>query len=181
MKKPLLFLLLISGSILQAQDTKIKWISFEQAIELNEVTPKKFLIDVYTDWCGWCKRMDATTFTNPVIVNYINEYYWPIKLNAERKDTVVLGDQLFVNENPSGKRNPHQLAVALLNGKMSYPSIVYLDENVELLQAVGGYHDAVGIEPIIKYFGENAYRKTPWEEYTKNFDSALPKVAAENR
>ena len=181
MKKNILFLLLISSCLLNAQNAKIEWISFEKAIELNEKNPKKFLIDVYTDWCGWCKRMDATTFTNPVIVDYINKNYWAIKLNAERKDTVILGDQLFVNENPSGKRNPHQLAVALLNGKMSYPSIVYLDEKVELLQAVGGYHDAAGIEPIIKYFGENAYHETPWEEYTKNFDSALAKAAAENR
>lgn len=178
MKRNILILLILTTSAISAQNQKINWISFEKAIELNEQEPKKFLIDVYTDWCGWCKRMDATTFSNPVIVDYINKNYWAIKLDAERKDTVKLGEQLFVNENPTGKRNPHQLAVALLNGKMSYPSIVYLDENVELLQAVGGYHDAVGIEPILKYFAENAYRETPWEEYTSSFDSALPKAAA---
>ncbi|MEQ8624076.1 MAG: DUF255 domain-containing protein [Vicingaceae bacterium] len=177
MKRNILILFLISTISLSAQNQKIEWISFEKAIELNEQEPKKFLIDVYTDWCGWCKRMDATTFSNPVIIDYINKNYWAIKLDAERKDTVKLGEQLFVNENPNGRRSPHQLAVALLNGKMSYPSIVYLDENVELLQAVGGYHDAEGIEPILKYFGENAYRKTSWEDYTSSFDSDL-KIAA---
>lgn len=179
MKKNLLIVLLVTACTVSAQNQKINWISFEKAIELNEQEPKKFMIDVYTDWCGWCKRMDATTFNNPVIVDYINKNYWAIKLDAERKDTVKLGDQLFVNENPDRKRNPHQLAVALLNGKMSYPSIVYLDENVELLQAVNGYHDPVGIEPILKYFGENAYREVPWDEYTKNFESDLPRAAAE--
>ncbi len=173
MNKLLFILLITSFSFVNAQKSKIEWISFEEAIELNEETPKKFFIDIYTDWCGWCKRMDATTFSNPIIVAYINKHYWAIKLNAERKDTVILGEQLFINEKPEQRRYPHQLAVALLNGKMSYPSIVYLDENVELLQALGGYQDPISIEPIIKYFGENAYQSVPWEEYNKSFKGEI--------
>jgi thioredoxin-related protein len=170
-------ILLLVASILilsngKAQQNEIQWLSFEEAILMNEKEPKKFLIDIYTSWCGWCKKMDATTFKDPLIVSYIQEHYWAVKLNAERKDTVLLGQQMFINENPGGKRHPHQLAVALLNGKMSYPSIVYLDENVEMLSPVPGYHDARGIEPILKYFGENAYKNASWEEYQKNFNSS---------
>lgn len=165
--------LCLTFSVLAQEKEKIQWISFEEAIEKNETTPKKFLIDVYTSWCGWCKKMDATTFSHPKIAAYINENYWPVKLNAERKDTIVLGDQQFVNENPNKKRNAHQLAVALLNGKMSYPSIVYLDEKVELLQAVPGYYDAKSIEPILYFFGEDTYKNQSWEEYQKIFSSAI--------
>ena len=175
MKKRLLYLLFfVFTSSLVAQNTvKINWISFEEAIERNETVPKKFLIDVYTKWCGWCKRLNATTFKNPVIVAYINEYYWPVKLDAERTDTVKLGDQIFVNENTDRRRGAHQLAIALLNGKMSYPSIVYLDENVELLQAVPGYYDAKGIEPIILFFGRDIYKQTSWEDFKAGFVSSL--------
>ena len=28
-------------------------------------TGKIVMIDVYTDWCGWCKRMDRDTYANP--------------------------------------------------------------------------------------------------------------------
>ena len=129
---PLLFCVLL-GLSSAAQKDSIEWLSFEEAVKRNEKEPKKFIVDVYTDWCGWCKKMDANTFTNPVIIKYINENYWAVKLNAERKDTVVLGQQTFINENLTQRRGPHQLAVALLNGKMTYPSIVYLDENVELM------------------------------------------------
>jgi len=166
-------LTLVSFGILAQDKNKINWISFEEAVERNEKTPKKFLIDVYTDWCGWCKKMDQTTFKNPVIIEYINEYFWAIKLNAERTDTVILGEQVFVNENPNRRRSAHQLAIALLDGKMSYPSIVYLDENVELLQAVPGYYDAKSIEPILNFFGEDIYKRRSWEEFKDVFSSNL--------
>ncbi|MFT6166187.1 MAG: thioredoxin-related protein [Vicingaceae bacterium] len=170
---PLLFCIVI-GLSSSAQEDKIEWLSFEEALARNEKEPKKFIVDVYTDWCGWCKKMDANTFTNPVIIKYITDNYWAVKLNAERKDTVILGQQVFINENLTQRRGPHQLAVALLNGKMTYPSIVYLDENVELMHpAIAGYQDPKSLEEIIKYFGEGAYQSIPWDKYVKEFESAI--------
>lgn len=157
-----------------AQQEKIEWISFEEAVERNKTNPKKILVDVYTEWCGWCKKMDANTFTNPVIIKYIQNNYWAVKLNAERKDSILLGDQLFVNENISGRRGAHQLAIALLNGKMTYPSMVYLDEKVELMHpAIAGYQDPNNLEKIIKYFGENAHESIPWNKYQTDFKSEI--------
>ena len=77
---------------------KIHWISFDEAIKLNSGYPKKkILIDVYTDWCGWCKKMDAVTFSNPVIASYINEHYWAVKLNAEGYDTIIYNGVTYTN------------------------------------------------------------------------------------
>ncbi len=173
MKKLLLLGLLVESLLLTAQEEKIKWISFEEAVEANETNPKKFIVDVYTNWCGWCKRMDASTFKNPVVVQYINKYFHAVKLNAERMDTIILGEQMFVNEGGRGKRSPHQLAIALLNGKMSYPTIVYLDENVDMIQPLAGYQDAKAIEPVLKYFGENAYKTLDWQSFQKEFVSLI--------
>lgn len=177
MKKILLIISLFIGfnSIAQTEATekKIEWLSFEEAIARNEKEPKKFIIDVWTTWCGWCKKMDASTFTNPVIVDIISEHYYAVKLNAERKDTMILGGQQYVNEFPDRNRYPHQVAIALLDGKLSYPSIVYLDENVNKIQSIAGFQDAKGIEPILVFFAENEYQKTNWTEFQKNFQSKL--------
>lgn len=153
-------------------NSEVNWVSFEEAIELNKKESKKILVDVYTNWCGWCKKMEATTYKDPAIVDYINKNYYAVKLNAERKDTVKLGEQIFVNKNPEGKRSPHDLAISLLNGKMGYPSTVLLDENVQLLNPpISGYLDASSIEPILHYFGDNVYSKkeVSWEDYQKTF------------
>lgn len=152
---------------------EIQWMSFEEAVEKNKTEPKKFIIDVWTSWCGWCKKMDASTFKNPVIVELINENYHPVKLDAERTDSVLVNGQWFINEFPERRRNPHQLAISLLQGKLSYPSIVYLDENVNMLQPIAGYQDAKSIEPILRFFADDSYKNTSWQEFQKNFKSQL--------
>ena len=68
------FILLVSlNSTGQAQE--INWISFEEAIAKNKSAPKNILIDVYTDWCGYCKKMDRETYENEVIISIINENF----------------------------------------------------------------------------------------------------------
>ena len=152
------------------ESPKINWMTFEQAVEASKKVPRKIFIDVYTDWCGWCKRMDATTFSHPEIVTYMNEKYYAVKLDAEMKDTVVFKDHTFVNPNPAGKRSSHQLAVSLLEGKMSYPTTVYLDENVNLLtSALPGYLTPAALEPILKFYGGDHHKTISWEDFQKSF------------
>lgn len=162
--------LLLFSIVGYSQKEKIKWYSFEEAIELNKKAPKKVFIDMYTDWCGWCKKMDAATFSDYEVAEYMNEHFYCVKFDAERSDTVNYGGQDFVNPNPGVRRSSHQLAVALLQGKMSYPSYIFLNEKMELLTIVPGYMDVLKFEPIIKYFGENFYLKQKdWAEYMKTF------------
>jgi thioredoxin-related protein len=172
MKKQILlgFMLLVFGCMLTAQETaKVKWYTANEAFELQRKQPKKILIDIYTDWCGWCKRMDAATFANPQVVEYLNKYYYCVKFNAEGKESVTLGEQTFVNDGQYGKS--HQFAVAVLNGKMSYPSIAYFDEKAQLLTAVAGYLTPEQIMPILAFFGENGYKTKDYQtfhtEYSK--------------
>ncbi|MBL7925852.1 MAG: DUF255 domain-containing protein [Bacteroidia bacterium] len=133
---------------------KIKWLTFEQAIAANEKAPKKIFIDIYTDWCGWCKKMDASTFMNDEVANYMNTYYYAVKYNAESKDTVVYKGHNFVYV-PERKANA--LALSLLNEKMSYPTFVVMDEKVQLLSPIPGYQTPEQLMPILKYFGSNIY------------------------
>ena len=152
-----------------SKQDKIKWYSFEEAYSLNKKKPRKIFIDVYTDWCGWCKKMDAETFAHPVIVKYMNKEFYCVKLDAERKDTIIIDGVTFVNPNPTGRRSSHQLAVELLKGKMSYPSYVFLNEKSQWLTVIPGYQQAKEFESLIHYFGDNAYEKTPWEDYKGTF------------
>lgn len=146
----------------------VKWYTFEEAVELNSQNPKKIFIDVYTDWCSWCKVMDEKTFSHPEIADYLNENYYPVKFNAESTEPVHFANTVFEN-NGKGRRSMHDLAVALLQGKMSFPSVAYLDENNQLLTAVPGYLTPVQIEPILVFFGEDHYKGKNWEEFQKTF------------
>jgi len=167
----LTFLLLITY-VGFGQEIKVKWYSLEEAMELNKKDQKKIFIDVYTDWCGWCKKMDAATFSNPTIAQILNTEYYAVKFNAETRDTITFGGKQFINEGANG-RSPHQLAIALLQGRMSYPSVAYLNEQNQLLTAVPGYMTPEGIEPILRFFADDAYKNLSFEDYTKQFVSKV--------
>ena len=157
----------------EEEGEKIKWHTFQEAVELSKKEKKKVFIDVYTQWCGWCKVMEKNTFTNPVIAKYVNEKYYAVRLDAEMKDTVVFNNYSFVNPNPSVPRSTHQLASSLLSNKLSYPTTVYLDENFNMLTQVPGYLQPNQLEPILKYFGDNVYPTVKWDDYQKNFKSEI--------
>ncbi|MBR6439510.1 MAG: DUF255 domain-containing protein [Bacteroidales bacterium] len=147
---------------------KINWMTFQEAVKLNETTPKKIFIDVFTDWCGWCKRMDQTTFINKDVVEYMNENYYAVKLDAEMSDTIVFSGYTFVNEGGmNGRKGTHQLAAALLQGRLSYPSYVFMDEHNQLLTVAPGYMEANDFLPILKYFGTDAYLTEKYQDYIK--------------
>jgi thioredoxin-related protein len=172
------FSLLVLGTSAQPSKTEknslIKWYTFEEAIKLNEKTPRKIIVDVYTDWCSWCKVMDEKTFSNTVIADYINKNYYPVKFNAESKEPITFKGTKFENKG-EGRRATHDLAIALLQGKMSYPSIAYLDESNQLLTAVPGYLTPDQIEPILVFFGENHFKTKKWEEFSVGFKGKVVK------
>lgn len=168
MKKLALIVGVLCTTLALAQE-KIQWMSIEDAYELTltEENPKKIFIDVYTDWCGWCKRMDKATFQNEEVATYMNEHYYNVKFDAEQKESVeILGNTFkFV---PQGNRGYHELAAALLNGKMSYPTVVFLNRKFEMLSPVPGYQESLAFMNIAKYFGDNIYLETSWQDYSGN-------------
>jgi thioredoxin-related protein len=179
MKKTLLFTLCLTLSMMGFSQQRslippVRWFSFEDALTLNAeraalgLPTKKIFVDVYTDWCGWCKRMDMNTFSHPVIAEMLNSNWIPVKLNAERRDTVNINGQIFVNES-TGPRGAHQLAIVLLDGKMGYPSIALIDEMGRPIQVLPGYKSPQQLEMLLAFFSSNAYRSTEWEEFQKTF------------
>ncbi len=154
----LIVVLFSYGLKAQAVNT-INWLTIEEAQEAMKTQPKKVFIDLYTDWCGWCKRMDATTFQDPNVVQFMNQYFYAVKFNAERKDTVRFNNFDFYNLNPAGKRGTHLFAYSLLDGQMSYPSYAILDENLSRIHVVPGYKQAAPFASILLFFGTNQYQQ----------------------
>lgn len=158
----------ISFTAIQAQEkAEIKWLSWDEAQAKMAEEPKTVFVDMYTSWCGWCKRMDATTFQDDKIINYINENYYAVKFNAEQKETITYQgfEFKFVN---SGRRGYHQLAHSMLNGRMGYPAFVYFNQEMERIMISPGYKKPEQIIHELEFAVSGKYRDMSLDEYKKS-------------
>ncbi len=148
----------------KATDDKIQWMSWDEAIKANEKTKKKFFIDFYTDWCGWCKRMDSTTFSDPAVAKYMNENFYNVKFNAEQKQDVVFQGTTFKWQ-AGGRNGVHMLAYELLDGRLGYPSYVYLTPTYERILISPGFKPVPDLQKELKFVAEDHYSSTTWEQF----------------
>lgn len=152
----------IFPTLSQEKKSKIEWLTFEQAMQKNKSNPKKIFIDLYTGWCGWCKKMDASTFEDSKIAAYMNQHYYCVKLDAETKDTLTFKNKKYFYRSDF---KANELAVYLLNGQMSYPTAVYLEDDLDIITPVAGYQTSDQLLPILTYFAEDIYLNKTWEQY----------------
>jgi len=157
-------------STIQTDAPVISWMSFEEAMKAVKIEERKILISVHTEWCGWCKHMDKTTFQNPDIVKFINQKFYAVKLDAERKTDITTPEKVYKYIKGVGKeRGYHELAAALTMGRLTLPSTVFLDESLQVLQPISGYKDSKTFEMIMTYYGDNHYKSTPYTLYQKSY------------
>ena len=146
-------------------DDKINWMSWEEAMAANKVEPRKIFVDIYTDWCGWCKKMDSTTFVDSEVITEMNESFYAVKFDAEQKEDITFNDAVF-SFVKNGRRGAHQLAYALVDGRMSYPSFVLLDENFNRVMLAPGYQTPDKLMPQLQYTSTEAYKTQNFQEFT---------------
>lgn len=150
----------------------MKWYGINEAFELAKDKPRPILLDVYTNWNSWCDYMMKTTFANKTIADYINANFYAARLNAETLDTIDFQGKKYFNRN-IGRRSANDLAIKLLDGNLTYPSIILFGENGERLVA-SGYKEHKDIEPYLVYFAEKLHTKTSIDSFIIDFMFTFP-------
>ncbi len=129
----------------------IQWMKFEEAIAANAKNPKMILVDVYTDWCGWCKKMDKDTFTDPRVIAHFQKNFYAVKLNAEdtKRKFPFMGKTFSEAEMAASMR---------VN---SYPNFVVIEPGLQNIAQLPGYREPEAFLAGLAELIEKAFKKTP--------------------
>lgn len=159
------FLLVICTLSLHVACAQVNWLSWEEAQARRARSPRSIVVNVYADWCTWCKEMDARTYADPEVAAEINANYYAVRLDAERAQTLLYDNRTYTLQQ-SGKRPTHGLVVKLLGGRIGYPSTVFLDERGSAIQAIPGFQPPEAFRRILRYVSDQGYLRSPWSEFS---------------
>jgi len=149
----------------------IKWKTLNEAVELQKSEPRKILIDMYYNFSITATMMRTTTYNNPKIAAFLNQYFHVITLDPKEPADIDFAGVHYINEKAT--HGFHQFAIAALEGKMQFPALLILDENYKLLDRIQRYMRPEDIEPIIYYYQSNAYKTQTYPDFLKTFKSNL--------
>lgn len=150
-----LFISVVSSSFAHAGNkVELKWNKFDEGLSLAKKNNKKVLIDVYADWCKWCKKMDAEVFTNDTIAPYLKKNYVLIKLDGESQEKIKYKGETMT-----------AAAFAQGFGVTGFPTVLFLEPDGEAITKVPGFINAENFLPMITFFGDDHYKKLTWQEY----------------
>jgi len=145
---------------------RVKWMSIEEALANLKKEKRPVLVDLYTDWCGWCKVMDKKTYSNNNVAEYLKDKFYAVRINAETREKIIWNEKPY-SYNASYHAN--EFAVYITKGRLEFPTTVIIPPDGSEPQAIAGYLETKDFELIAKYFGEGGYNKMPFEDFQKSF------------
>lgn len=125
-------------------NASIKWLPFDQAQKIGEGQSQKFFLYFYTDWCGYCRKLEKDTFSNQAVANYINDHFIPVRINSERMPKI-----------------------AARYGVQGYPDLRFLTAKGENIARWPGYIDADQLLPLLKYIQSDSYLEMGYRDFLK--------------
>lgn len=132
--------------------------SFEDALKKAKSENKRVIIDVYTDWCGWCKKMDGEAYSNSDIKKLLEDNFVFIKLNAEGTKKIKYNGKEYTETD-----------LAAYFEVTGYPTTVFLEPDGKLIEfkydkynmkSVPGYFKTDEFKKILEYFKDGKYKDT---------------------
>src|SRR5260221_2886342 len=93
--------------------------NYDTALTKAKKDKKLVMVDLYTDWCGWCKKLDKDTYSDKDVEAKLTKDFVAVKLNPEKSAEVAKLSQRF--------------------GTRGYPHIVFVNTDGNVVSEIGGY------------------------------------------
>ncbi len=134
----------------------INWLKYDQGLKQAVKEKKKIMVFFYTDWCGYCKKMNNYTYKDEDIKKILAKSFISVTVNGESKNSILV-DKANITERELTSRF----------GVRGFPTIWFLEPNAEKISSLIGYRDAKNFADVLSYLADNWYKTLSFEEYLK--------------
>lgn len=133
---------------------EITWYRYDEAIPLAKEQGKKIFVEFTTKWCGWCKKMHATTFKDPVVVSLFNDYFIATSVDGDSRDSLNIDGYLTTER-----------GLAREYGVNSYPTYWFLAPDGTRIAPLKGYRDSAAMTDILDYLKDEIYKSVEFQDF----------------
>jgi thioredoxin-related protein len=134
----------------------INWIKYDVALEQAKKKKKHVIVDFATTWCGWCKKMAATTYQDTQVVNTINRDFIAAIVDGDSYNVLKLKDGDVTEK---GITVQYQVS--------GYPTTWFLEPDGTKIAPAPGYIQTQAMMYILDFVRTNANEKMSFKEFVE--------------
>ncbi|MBW3546307.1 MAG: DUF255 domain-containing protein [Bacteroidetes bacterium] len=125
---------------------------FEQLDSLQKVDQRTVAVFIHTDWCKYCKAMQHSSFKDKAIAELLDNHFYLVDLDAEERRSIHFHGHTFRYKPTGNDTGVHELAEQLgaIEGKISFPSLCFLNAENEIIYQQGGFMDAEALQKVLE-------------------------------
>lgn len=138
-----------------AKASEISWHRYSEGMELAKKLNKKVFLEFTAKWCGYCKKMKATTFKDPGVVSMLEKYYVSISVDGDSRDTLNFDGYITTEQGLTREQY----------GVSGFPTYWFLTSAGERIAPVQGYRDSNSFMDILDYLKDDQYKTVKFKDY----------------
>lgn len=150
----LLFFIASNVPQAQAQNEAITWYSMQEAQKLAKKNDKKVLAYAEAEWCVYCKKMDKEVFTQKAVIDSLNAYYYPVKIDVDSEEKIIFNEEEMTEQQFA---QSYQVRAT--------PTTFFVDKSGKILGEQPGFFPAGAYSKLLAFVGSGAFQKMNFKLY----------------
>ncbi len=140
----------------QSAPKSMQWVALDEAVKTAAASGKYVFVTVYTDWCGYCRKLNNVTFKAGPVLEELHKNFQSVRINAESKQPVIW----------QGKKMSEREVAGEAWGVTGYPTMLFMSPKGEIIGSYSAYAAPELMVNLLTYISSGAReRKVSFEDF----------------